>query len=225
MIYWIIGAGKFGSRAAVCLREKDPEASITLVDSDPDTLKQWKGLVATVLEDGIDFIVRRLNKKGGIANSDWIVPAIPVHIAHEWIRLTLDNGLNILSVPVPEALDALLPNPVRGRAGELYVSHATATCPENCCEPPGVCMATGKPRGTELYQLLERVKLADYRWVAVRSHQLAPGVGGYQAKALCNARNEVGRSAGRVLIGTACSCHGVVHSFQIAKINNEATGM
>lgn len=217
MVYWIIGAGKFGSRAVDCLHKKDPNARIILVDSDPNTLYEWKGRADTVLVDGIDFLVRRLNKGVDIIYPDWIVPAIPVHIAYEWIRLTLDNRLDVLSVPVPDELDALLPNPARGRKGELYVSHATSMCPENCPEPPDICITTGKPRGTDLYKMLERVTLADYRSVVVRSHQLAPGVGGYQVQALLYARNEVSLSEGRVLMSTACRCHGVVHAFRIAK--------
>ncbi len=217
MVYWIIGAGKVGSRAVNCLRKKDPDARIILVDSNSDTLHEWKGQVDTVLADGITFLVRHLNKRDDMAVPDWIVPAIPVHIVFEWIRHTLNKRLDILSVPVPEKLDGLLPNPVRGREGELYMSYATFMCPENCPEPPDVCMATGKPRGTDLYKVLERVTLADYRSVVVRSHQLAPGVGGYQVQALLHARTEVSLSEGRVLISTACSCHGVMHTFRVVK--------
>jgi hypothetical protein len=217
MVYWIIGAGKVGSRAVNCLRKKDPDARIILVDSNSDTLHEWKGQVDTVLADGITFLVRHLNKRDDMAVPDWIVPAIPVHIVFEWIRHTLNKRLDILSVPVPEKLDGLLPNPVRGREGELYMSYATFMCPENCPEPPDVCMVTGKPRGTGLYKVLERVTLADYRSVVVRSHQLAPGVGGYQVQALLHARTEVSLSEGRVLISTACSCHGVMHTFRVVK--------
>lgn len=217
MVYWIIGAGKFGSRAVVCLHKKNPEARIVLVDSSPDTLNEWKGRIDTILEDGITFVVRRLGRGGDIADPDWIVPAIPVHIAYEWIRLTLANRLDVLSVPVPEELVARLPNPVRGSEGELYVSHATSVCPEDCPEPPNICITTKKPRGTDLYKILERVALSNCRSVVVRSHQLAPGVGGYQAQALFNARTEIDLTEGRVLISTACSCHGVIHALQMTK--------
>lgn len=217
MVYWIIGAGKFGSRAVHCLHKKDHDARIIIVDSDSGALHQWKGRADTVWSDGVDFLIRRLNVGSDMANPDWIVPAIPVHIAYEWIRLTLDNRVDVLSVPIPEALDALLPNPVRGKEGGLYTSHATFMCPENCPEPPDLCMTTEKPRGIDLHKMLEQVTLVDHRSIVVRSHQLAPGVGGYQAQALLAARNEVGLSEGRVLVSTACRCHGVVHALQVTK--------
>jgi len=213
----IIGAGTFGSRAAHCLHKKDPSARIILVDSDPGALHRWEGRLETILADGIDFLVRRLNKTKARPLTGWIVPAIPVHVACEWIRLTLDNRLEVLSVPVPETLDSFLPNPIRGREGELYTSHAATVCPENCPEPPDICIATKKPRGTDLYKTLERVTLADYRSVVVRSRQLAPGVGGYQAQTLFDAREEAGLAKGRVLVSTACRCHGVVHALQVVK--------
>ncbi len=86
---------------------------------------------------------------------------MPVHVAFEWIRLTLNRRLDITSISVPEKLASLLPNPVWRKEGELYVSHATSICPENCWEPPDLCIVTGKPRETDLYLALEKVAVAD----------------------------------------------------------------
>ena len=213
----IIGAGTFGSRAVHSLHKKDPRARIILVDLDPASLRPWEGRVNTILTDGIDFLVRRLNNTETRDMSVWIVPAIPVHIAYEWIRLTLDLGLNVLSVPVPAALETFLPNPIRGREGELYVSHAETLCPTDCPVPPDWCTSTGKSRGVDLFKMLKRATLIDHRSVVVRSRQLALGVGGYQVQALFDARTEVGLAKGRVLISTACRCHGVVHALQLNK--------
>lgn len=215
MAFLIIGAGRFGSRAAQFLHKKDPNAQIILVDSNPSGLRQWEGRIDTIVSDGVDFLVRRLNQAKAQARSEWIVPAVPVHIAYEWIRLTLAHRVDLLSAPVPETLDAHLPNPIRGRGGELYVSHAASMCPEDCPEPADVCIATKKPRGTDLYKMLERVRLADCRSIVIRSRQLAPGVGGYQVQALFEAREAVSLAKGRVLVSTACRCHGVVHALQI----------
>jgi len=217
MVLWIIGGGKFGSRAAHHLNKKDPNAHILLIDSDPDTLRGWKGRVDTVQADGITFLVRHLDDGNDMTMPDWIVPAIPIHVAFEWIRRTLGNDLGITPITVPEILSSFLPHPVRGKASELYVSYATFTCPEDCLEPPDLCSVTGKPRGTELYHVLEKLEVANYRSVVIRSHQLAPGVGGYPAQALLNARSEVNLSEGRVLLSTACCCHGVVHAFIVEK--------
>lgn len=217
MILWIIGAGKFGSRAVYSLKKKDPNARIMLIDSDPDTLQEWKGQVGTVAADGIAFLVHHLDNDEERAMPDWIVPAIPIHVAFEWIRLTLKGRLDIIPTSVPKKLASLLPNPVWGKEGELYVSYSSSICPENCSEPPDLCIVTGKPRGTDLYKVIERVTVADHKSVVIRSHQLAPGVGGYRAQSLIDARREVSRSEDRILVSTACSCHGVVNAFTIVK--------
>jgi hypothetical protein len=217
MVLWIIGGGKFGSSAAHHLKKKDPNAHILLIDSDPDTLQGWKGRVDTVQADGITFLVRHLDDGNDMMMPDWIVPAIPIHVAFEWIRRTLGKDSGITPITVPEKLSSFLPHPVRGKESELYVSYATFTCPEDCLEPPDLCTVTGKPRETELYHVLEKMEVADYRSVVIRSHQLAPGVGGYPAQALLNARSEVNLSEGRVILSTACCCHGVVHAFLVGK--------
>lgn len=217
MIFWIIGGGKFGSRAAHCLNRKDPNARILLIDSDPDRLQGWKGRVDTVQADGVTFLERRLDDGSDMMLPDWIVPAIPIHVAFEWIRCTLKMHLEVTPISVPEKLASFLPHPVWGKEGELYVSYAKFICPEDCLEPPDLCTVSGKPRGTDLYHVLEKVEVADFRSVVIRSHQLAPGVGGYPAQALVNARSEIGLSEGRVLVSTACCCHGVVNAFQVKK--------
>ncbi len=217
MTFLIIGAGRFGSRAVNVLLKNDSNAPITLVDSNPDRLRPWEGRIDTILADGIDFLLRRLKNTEAPAMPEWIVPAIPVHIAYEWIRHTLGIRLDLLSVPVPETLDSFLPNPIRGSKGELYVSHAATLCPEDCPAPSDWCTSTGKPRGIDVFKMLQQVTLAGHRSVVVRSLQLAPGVGGYQARALFDARREIGLDKGRVLISTACRCHGVVHALRITE--------
>ena len=78
MVFWIIGGGKFGSRAAHCLSRKDPNARILLIDSDPDTLQGWKRRVDTVQADGITFLERRLDDGNDMMLPDWIVHAFQV---------------------------------------------------------------------------------------------------------------------------------------------------
>ena len=217
MVFWIIGAGKFGSRAAHYLTGKDKDARILLIDSNPDTLKGWKGQVDTVQADAITFLERHLDGGNDMTLPDWIVPAIPIHVAFEWIRCTLKSNLHVTPISVPENLTSFVPHPVWGKNGELYASYAKFTCPEDCPEPPGLCTVTGKPRKTDLYHVLEKVEIKDFRSVVIRSRQLAPGVGGYTAHALINARNETGQSEGKVFVSTACCCHGVVHALHVRK--------
>lgn len=213
MVFWILGGGRFGSIAARRLRKREPDAHITIVDSDPEAFRQSKEQVDTVAEEGIAFLEHHLDGK---SRPDWIVATIPVHVAFEWICSTLSDH-EVLPLPVPENLFLLLPNSMRGKKGELYVSQADFLCPDNCPEPFDKCFVTGKPRKTEMYRNLEQLKLPEYRSIVIRSHQLAPGVGGYPPSALLSARKEIVEKEGRVLVSTACRCQGVVHACEIRK--------
>ena len=46
----------------------------------------------------------------------------------------------------------------------------------------------------------------------LRSHQLAPGVGGYRAAELLGLRDRLAAQGGDWLLATACRCHGVAGS-------------
>ena len=207
----IIGAGKFGARAAVSLRKTDPNVRITMVDTDESRLRQWDKQVKVKHADGIDFLVDCL--KRGVA-PEMIIPAVPVHVAFEWMRR--DGGVpgEIALLPVPEKIAGWLPNPMHGSNGALYVSHADFQCPLNCNEPAERCTFTGKARKTDMFKLLAGISAKGYTSVVVRSRQLAPGVGGYPPQALYTARAQVTAAAGRILLSTACRCHAVVHGLQ-----------
>ena len=51
--------------------------------------------------------------------------------------------------------------------------------------------------------------------MVIRSHQLAPGVGGYKPEALQESLLKISQGKGLVLYSTACLCHGVVHAFKL----------
>ena len=213
MVFWILGGGRFGSIAARRLRKREPDAHITIVDSNPEVFRESKEQTDAVAADGIAFLEHHLEGK---KRPDWIVATIPLHVAFEWICSTLSEH-EVLPVPVPKNLFLLLPNSMRGKKGELYVSQADFLCPDNCPEPFDKCFVTGKPRKTEMYRNLKQLKLPEYRSIVIRSHQLAPGVGGYSPSALLSARQEIVEKEGRVLVSTACRCQGVVQACEIRK--------
>ena len=107
---WILGAGRFGKRAAKVLRDIHPRANITIVDRNEKSLRQLKNLAdRTICEDGIDFLTNSLKNPD---HPDWIVPTIPIHVAFEWMRRHLTNiyRLELLNIPLPVL--NVLPNPV-----------------------------------------------------------------------------------------------------------------
>jgi len=214
LTYWIIGAGKFGAGAAEKLYRKRPEARFIVVDENLEALKRLSHLpVEKVCQEGASYLQARLDTD---LSPEWIIPAVPIHLAFEWVRLKMLDHAPIDVVPVPSQIASMLPNPVRGPQGQLYVSYADFLCPDHCMEPFETCTVTGKPRKGLLYKTLEEILYEDFISVVIRSHQLAPGVGGYRPEALKESLGKIAESKGPVLYSTACLCHGVMHAFRIS---------
>ena len=209
----VIGAGTFGRRAVDTLGAADPSTKITLVDQNAGPLHRFKNRsIETVCKDGILFLRKQLTDD---RLPDWIIPAIPEHVAYEWIRVDSDRLYFIEPVPVPTPVFDILPNPIRGKNGEAYTSNANFICPDDCLEPEILCTCTGKSRPRILHSYLAGITFQNFRSVVVISRQLAPGVGGYTPEALFEALALVKASHTPVLLSTACKCHGVVDAFKI----------
>ncbi len=201
---WVIGAGRFGRRAAERLSER---WRVTVVDPSPGALEAVSGFAREVVrEDGVGFLVRELAR--GCA-PDWIVPALPLHLAAEWAVRACSPG-RWRRGRVPPGVLAGLPNPLEGAGGDVYVSRATFLCPPDCPEPPDRCWHTGEPRGRDMYRLLADLDAAPARPLVVRSRQLGAGIGGYRPRDLWELREGLDACTGPVLVATACRCHGVI---------------
>jgi hypothetical protein len=207
--YLILGAGKFGRLALERLARQDADASFVVVDRDPRALAVRAGGAnrEEVESEAITFLVQHL---GGGARWDWIIPMVPVHVAFHWLMAGPLSGSDWRPVAVPEILAQLVPETWRGPDGELYLSRARHLCPDDCAEPE-VCPVTGESRELPLYRELASLNLAGYEMKVIPSQQLAPGVGGYPPGRLLDLARDMGALRGRVLIATACGCHGVVH--------------
>lgn len=214
--YWIIGFGKVGRRAVERLHRKSPEADIAIVDPRySGSPEEWEA-VQWHAEDGVTFLLRG-NLSGNDENSPWIVPALPLHLAYEWMAVRLGKTGFFKPCAVPENVIQQLPNTVRGSEGQAYMSNADFICPDNCNEPKNKCPITGKPRPYCLHEHLTGIQSEDYRSVVIRSFQLAPGVGGYRGSQLTEALIAVRAHPGNYLLSTASKCHGVMHAFETKK--------
>jgi hypothetical protein len=210
--FWIIGGGKFGLKAAEELCTANPSDQITLVEQEKTICRQIRKLgYQTVCMDGLQYLDRHLI---GAHDPDWIVPAIPLHVAYEWIRAKISAKYVMERITVPHDLVTALPNPINAETGQLYISIADFICPENCPEPDQICTYTNKPRALILHKFLKSIQLKDLKSVVIRSHQLVPGVGGYKPQALYEALKEIETAQMPVLLSTACSCHAVIHTFK-----------
>jgi len=205
-IYLIIGCGRFGSRAAERLLQKNPRPKIIVVDRSKKALKKVSHLpVESEVREGTLYLEQFLSKG---RKADYIIPSVPFHLAFEFIlsRSKPSGGKRIQIPPLSG-----LPNPVIGKTGDLCTSLATFLCPEDCPEPAQYCTLTKQRRPKPLYRILEEMK-GDFEPSVIRSQQLAPGVGGYSPEAVLDLfgnikkRMELRRT---ILISTSCRCHGV----------------
>jgi hypothetical protein len=204
---WIIGLGQFGYIAFQRLSETLTDRHFVLVDPVAEKLRQCSGPTAThEVSDGIEFLEKNLGKG---RNPEWIIPALPVHLAAEWILLHL-GPTRLKRVPLPSELDRQVPNPVRGSEGNLYVSHADFKCPADCDEPHDICTITRKMRHQNMYDFLLSLSIKPFNSLSIRSYQLGPGIGGYRAEQLLEMKATVEQTTGPVLLSTACRCHGVI---------------
>ncbi|MBC2713082.1 MAG: potassium transporter [Desulfosarcina sp.] len=201
--FWIIGAGRFGQIAVERITRHISGAAITVVDKKPITIDN-PGITA-VNDDGIGWLNRMLDQDAPV---DMIVPAIPVHVAAEWLSFKLLSTYEINAVKIPDSWLTQMPNAFRGKTGQAFVSHADFICPDNCPEPEKICTHTGKPRPKDLFRLLADLNFDDVLPIVLRSHQLLPGVGGiYPADLMAALETACKNSHRPLMIGTACRCH------------------
>jgi hypothetical protein len=205
---WIIGVGRFGSLAYSRLSKRAKSRVFVLVDPIKENLLRCEGAKVTLEQsDGVDFLTRHLSHAE--AKPDWIIPALPVHLAAEWVLSCLGSG-GIRRIPIPPKIESLLPNPTRGSEGNIYVSHADFRCPDDCAEPRDICTVTQKPRKQNMFDLLRKLRIPPFQSLVIRSYQLGPGIGGYRPQQLFGLIQSVEQSAGSFLVCTACRCHGVI---------------
>jgi hypothetical protein len=208
--YLIIGCGHFGSQAAEKLLRKDPRSKIIVIDKDKSAIKKVSDFeVETTVSDGRLYLEQFLSEGRSV---DYIIPAVPFHLAFEFILSQLKPlGGKRRKIPPLSGL----PNPMIGRTGDLYTSLANFLCPEDCPEPAQYCFVTRKKRPKPLYQILKELEGA-FESRVIRSLQLGPGIGGFRPKALLDLLEDIKRkknSGQSILVSTASRCHGVTSAF------------
>jgi hypothetical protein len=210
---FVIGAGHFGARAVKLLVSR-LNSPMWVVDSDERRLERLEGdSVHRFLGEGVDFIAENFDR---FRPSNLIVPAVPLHLASEWLKTCSPTSLLIRNREVPAKIKLLMPFSWDGNDGSLLLSYADFRCPDDCPEPEGYCTVTRKSRKMPLHRLLESIQVTGYRVHILESRQMAPGVGGYRVEDLRQLYDRVRRGGrGRWLVGTACKCHGVVTAVEV----------
>jgi len=212
----IIGYGRFGRLALARLKETFPSAHFTVADIRPERFAQIQDRSIRMLAvAGVSGLRTAL---ADMKPDDWVIPAIPLHFAYEWLRLNITDSCQLEAVDVPDEILVSLPNPIKGEKKACYASIADFLCPYDCVEPESLCTCTGRPRMVVLHEALENIAHSDFRPVVIVSRQLAPGVGGYRGSDLYAVLAEISHHPGPYLLATACKCHGVMHAFRVTPI-------
>jgi hypothetical protein len=201
----IIGCGHFGSRAVETLVKKYPRSKIVVVDKHKKEFKKISRLsVETKVGDGVTYLKQFLSVSGKV---DYIIPAVPFHLAFEFILSQL-KPLGAKRRNIPDITE--LPNPMMGKSGDLYTSLANFLCPEDCSEPLH-CSVTGEHRSKPLFRMLMNLS-GPFESRVIHSIQLGQGVGGFRLERLLNLTKELKKKKDKeqlTLISTACRCHAV----------------
>ena len=214
--FLILGYGRFGQLALRRLKQEHPSAKFTIVDNRPGALTKIRDeSVEQMVMDGISAIMSRSPE---MEKDDWIIPAIPIHVAFKWLKHRVIKTYQLEVIKVQDEILQQLPNPIRGENGVVYTSIADFVCPDDCPEPETICTCTGKPRPIVLNEALESIKHQLFQPIVIYSRQLAPGVGGYQVSDMESALTKVSENTGPFLLATACKCHGVIHAFRLMPI-------
>jgi hypothetical protein len=210
----IVGAGHFGGRAVRLLTEKGYRHLLVVDDNEDKLAEVNPGPSIQKFDcDGIDFLFRNFAL---LHPRNYIVPAIPVHLAFAWLKRHLQTTRVVLRSEIPETILPKLPHTWEGGEGSLLVSYADFICPDDCPEPADYCTVTGLKRGKPLYRLLADLEVPGHLVHVIRSRQLAPGLGGYRAEDLQGLLSRI-REGGQSkwLVGTACRCHGVLSAMEV----------
>jgi hypothetical protein len=208
---WIIGLGQFGLHAVHYLSKKNRDTRFVLVDEDEANLRQAEGPHRSLEHsDGVAYLEQNLQTD---QQPDWIIPALPVHLAAEWC-FARQNPKRFRPVPLPTEIKTVLPNPMEGTNDDVYVSQADFRCPGDCVEPRNMCTVTQKPRKGNMFDLLAEIKHPAFQSLVIRTLQLGPGIGGYRPVMLFKLLEQVRQAKSNLLVSTACRCHGVVTTWK-----------
>ncbi len=204
---WVLGGGKFGRRAAEQLHKVYPGSAIVIVDREP--IENLPNNIKKVSGDGIEWFTKNFTPT---ARVNRIVPALPVHLAADWIKRKFKDDLGVIrSIEIPAELVSQIPHPICLNPHRLVTSYADFLCPENCSEPDDFCTYTKKPRPTSLDRYLATVVSGEFVPLILTSRQFAPGVGGFFPEDLWVLLDGVRLLPETpLLIGTACKCHGII---------------
>lgn len=203
----MVGFGKVGKTILPQVIDIVKKKTIWIVDHNPEVLNQKESLPGIrVLADGPQFLTRY---QTWIGDDDWIIPALPVHLAWKWLALNL-RPHKPKAVAPSTALGSGLPYSQSLEDG-LLLSYADFVCPDHCPAPRHRCFKTKQKRAVPLWEYLATSPCPKGILKVIESQQMAPGLGGYPFGELRRVLRQALEAGPPFYLATACRCHGVVN--------------
>jgi len=163
-LVFVMGGGKFGTRAIGYLKAKG--AKVLVVDMNPDCMASSEvdiqaaelgvldslvdGQAAFLVGDAVDRLLGLMETKV----PDLVVTTIPSNAVAKCVEVwlvkrgyNLEPYLNVV-LKVLENIPKSLVSVVNEYSGIIVVSYMTSDmrCRENCMPPKGFCVSTGRPK-------------------------------------------------------------------------------
>ncbi len=201
MKYVVAGFGKFGKIALERLLSSFADPRIIIVESREDRRPaELPAHVRWIRADAVSF----LRESPELLPEDVIIPMVPFHLLAAYVMATRPK---CHEVPLPDALETILPHPFRIGSSALCCSRADFLCPDDCPEGE-VCTVTGEPR-EPLHAAIEAVAVPGFTVLVQKSFQILPGVGGYPLSRLADIASKVthGQYPDRYLMQMSCNTH------------------
>ncbi|MEM1658818.1 MAG: hypothetical protein QXX87_05080 [Candidatus Jordarchaeales archaeon] len=134
-----------------------------------------------------------------------VFPTAPIHVVASLVAekcgmLEWREALESLASRIPPSVI------VSKEKATLVTSYNKGAVCKPKCTAPEVCPVTGLKKPCTMYELL---KSAVPEGIILRSYQLEPGLGALRGDELLETLKTCERND-RVIIGTACECHGVI---------------
>jgi hypothetical protein len=205
---FIVGFGKVGRDILPKVHRLWPKSQVWIIDRNPEALKRNRTIHGpAVLADGPQFLTRY---QEWIRDEDWIIPALPIHLASQWLALNLKKSFKPRFISPDPRLGAGLPYCMVLGTG-LLASYADFVCPDQCPAPLRYCFKTREKRTVPLWKFLKNHESFRGTLRVIESRQMAPGMGGYPFRELRSLLKLAYTVGPPFFVATACRCHGVIH--------------
>ena len=230
-LVFVMGGGKFGTRALRYLKAKGAKVLVADVNSNCTASSEVDvqaaelgvsesladGQAAFLVGDAVDLLLGLMETNV----PDLVVTAIPSNavakVVEDWLAKR-GYKLEPYLKAVPKVLENIpksLVSVVDEYSGVIVVSYMAShmRCRENCMPPKGFCASTGRPKLASMDKLLE---FGVYNHVdasgILMSRQLTGGLGAIDGKELHSLLKQLENlnKPYTLAIGTACDCHGIL---------------